>query len=173
MEIRTERLVLRPVTMGDVDSTHAYASDLENTKFMMFLPYESPEETKEAVQKAVAEWLKPEPEFCEFAITKDGEHIGGITLYIVEDRTVGELGWVLSKHHWRHGYVSEAARAMVIYAREQWGIKRLFACCDSENAPSYHVMQRLGMHCTVNNGKRANRSMGDEERTELVYEMML
>ena len=31
MEIRTERLVLRPVNMEDLHSTHAYASDLENT----------------------------------------------------------------------------------------------------------------------------------------------
>ena len=173
MEIRTERLVLRPVTMDDVDTTHAYASDLENTKFMMFLPYESPEETCDAVQKAVDEWRKTEPAFLEFAITKDGQHIGGITLYIVEDRTVGELGWLLSKHHWRRGYVMEAAKAVMDYAREQWGIKRIFACCDSENEPSYRLMEKLGMHCTVRDGKRTNRSMGDEERVELVYEMMI
>lgn len=173
MEIRTERLVLRPVEMGDVDTTHAYASDLENTKYMMFLPYASLDETREAVGKAVEEWRKPEPEFCEFAITKDGAHIGGVTLYIMEDRTVAELGWVLSKAHWHRGYVTEAARAMVPYARERWGIKRIFACCDSENAASYHVMERLGMHCTVRDGKRTNRSMGDEERTELVYEMQI
>lgn len=170
-EIRTERLTLRPVTMGDLETTHAYASDLENTRYMMFLPYASLEETARAIEKAVDEWRKPEPAFCEFAIVKDGLHIGGITLYIVEDRTVGELGWVLSKDHWNRGYVTEAARAMIPYAREKWGIRRLFACCDSENEASQRVMEKLGMHCTVRDGRRTNRSMGDEARTEWVYEM--
>ena len=41
MEIKTERLVLRSVDMSHVESTFAYAGDIENTKFMMYLPYDS------------------------------------------------------------------------------------------------------------------------------------
>ena len=173
MEIRTQRLTLRPVEEGDVESTHAYASDHENTKYMMFLPYASLEETRQAVLKAVEEWKKSEPAFCEFAVLKDNVHIGGITLYILEDRTEGELGWALDKAHWNRGYVTEAARAAADYARDVWGIRRMIACCDSENAPSCRVMEKLGMKCIVRDGKRTNRSMGDEARVEWIYEMML
>ena len=173
MEIRTQRLTLRPLVAGDAETTHAYASDPENTKYMMHLPYGSPEETRAAVMRAAEEWKKPEPAFCEFAVVKDGKHIGGVTLYILKDRTEGELGWVLDRAYWNRGYATEAARAAADYARDAWGIRRLIAGCDSENASSRRVMEKLGMRCIVRDGTRTNRSMGDEPRVEWIYEMLL
>ena len=171
MEIKTGRLVLKPVSMEYLHSTHAYASDLENTRLMMFLPYESIGETESVIRAAEEEWRKDEPDRCEFAILRNGEHIGGITLYFLDDRTEGELGWILNKAYWGYGYVTEAARAMLDYARENWGIRRMIACCDSENIPSRRVMEKLGMAHALT-GTRKNRSM-EEERTELIYEIQL
>ena len=37
-EIRTERLVLRPLGVKYLQTTHIYASDYENTKYMVNLP---------------------------------------------------------------------------------------------------------------------------------------
>ena len=170
-EIRTERLVLRPVEISYLQSTHAYASDLENTHFMMFLPSASLEETAQTIAAGQAEWGKSEPARCEFVILKDDIHIGGITLYFLEDRSEGELGWILSKEYWGCGYVTEAARAMLSYAKEQWQVRRVIACCDSENMASRRVMEKLGMVHVIT-GKRRNRSM-QEERIELIYEIML
>ena len=172
MEIRTERLVLRPVTMEYLHSTHAYASDIENTRLMMFLPYESLEETEAAIRESEEQWRMENPHHREFAILKDGEHIGGITLYFLDDPAEGELGWVLNKKYWGHGYVTEAAKAMLQYAKDCCGVRRMIACCDSENAPSRRVMEKLGMTHTIT-GKRTNRSMGDMERIELIYELYL
>ena len=45
MLLSTPRLTLRPVTPADLATTHAYAGDLENTRFMMFLPYADEAET--------------------------------------------------------------------------------------------------------------------------------
>ena len=45
MLLRTARLLLRPVTMDDLSTTHAYAGDLENTLYMMFLPNADEKET--------------------------------------------------------------------------------------------------------------------------------
>lgn len=172
MEIRTERLVLRPITMDYLRSTHAYASDLENTRLMMFLPYESLAETEAAIRESEEQWRMTNPHHREFVILKDGAHIGGITLYFLDDRTEGELGWVLNKEYWGHGYVTEAAKAMLQYAKERCGVHRMIACCDSENAPSRRVMEKLGMTHAVT-GKRTNRSMGSTERIELIYELYL
>ena len=172
MEIRTERLVLRPVNMEDLHSTHAYASDLENTRFMMFLPYASMEETEEVIRRSVAQWQLDAPHHHEFAILRDGGHIGSITLYFFDDRTEGELGWILHKKYWGNGYVAEAAKAMLDYAKNCCGMRRVIACCDSENAASRRVMEKLGM-THAETGRRTNRSMGDTERIELVYELYL
>lgn len=172
MEIRTERLVLKPVSMEYLHSTHAYASDLENTRLMMFLPYASIGETEAAIRKSEEQWKMEAPHHREFVILKDDEHIGGITLYFLDDRTEGELGWILSKAFWGNGYVTEAAKAILDYAKNHCGMRRMIACCDSENAASRRVMEKLGMTLSET-GKRTNRSMGDMERIELIYELYL
>lgn len=45
MEIKTQRLTLRPVQMEDVPTVHAYSSDWESLPYMVCLPYEVIEET--------------------------------------------------------------------------------------------------------------------------------
>lgn len=170
MEIHTPRLTLRPASMTQLHSTHAYAGDLENTRFMMFLPYVDLAETAEALRAAEFEWRKDAPERYEFAVFLEENHIGGITLYMQEDRTEAELGWVLHKAYWRRGYVTEAALAVMEFARGM-GVTRIFACCDSENVASYKTMEKLGMQLVKADGVRTNRSMGEEVRRELTYEV--
>ena len=172
MQLTTPRLTLRPADLTMLASTHAYAGNLENTRFMMFLPYATEEETAAMLRAAEAEWQKPLPAQYEFAVFLGDAHIGGVTLYMMEDRTEAELGWVLHRDHWRKGYVSEAAVAVMDFARSI-GVKRIFACCDSENVPSYKAMEKLGMRLIKTDGVRTNRSMGDEIRTEWTYELFL
>ena len=45
IEIKTDRFVLRPLSINDLDTVHTYASDPENTRFMMWLPNDTKEET--------------------------------------------------------------------------------------------------------------------------------
>ena len=169
MEIRTQRLTLRPAGMQDLHTTHAYASDLENTRLMMYLPYATLEETAESLRDAERQWRMTAPERYEFSVLLEGKHIGGITLYMQDDRTEAELGWVLHKDYWRRGYVTEAALAVMNFARSM-GVNRIFACCDSENVASYKTMEKLGMRYAAT-GQRTNRSMGDEVRVELIYDI--
>lgn len=170
MELRTTRLTLRPVTMEDLQTTHAYAGDLENTRFMMYLPYADLAETADFLRSSEEEWAKPLPERYEFALCLEGAHIGGLTLYMQEDRTEAELGWVLHRDYWRRGYITEAALALMDFARSI-GVTRIFACCDSENVASYKTMEKLGLRLCKDDGVRTNRSMGEAVRRELTYEM--
>jgi len=169
LEIRTERLLLRPITMADLATTHAYVADAENTHFMMNLPSGSLEETAQEIAFSVAQWQRDMPERLELAILRDGRHIGAMTLFFQEDRTSAELGWVLHKDHWGKGYATEAALSLITHAREHWGLNHIFACCDSENAASARVMEKLGMRLVRSTGGRRNRGM-DDDRIELTYE---
>ena len=171
MQITTERLILRPITVNDLESTHAYASDLENTRYMMFLPNDSIGETEAWLRTCEQMWRSEAPHHLEFAILLDGAHIGSCTLYPVGGGSA-ELGWILNKRYWGKGYAAEAARAVIDYGRRELGFHRFFAQCDSENRGSYHLMERLGMRRVSCLGGRKNRSSGDEERTELTYEVV-
>ena len=172
MEIRTPRLLLRPITLDDLMTTHAYVSDAENTRYMMYLPSESLEETAQGVGESVAEWGREAPARLEFAVELEGRHIGGVTIFFQQDRTEAELGWVLHRDHWGHGYTTEAAQALAAHAAAHWGVRRLFACCDSGNTASSRVMEKLGMHRVSAIPGRHNRGM-EGERIELTYEMRL
>lgn len=170
MEIRTERLLLRPITMDDLMSTHAYVSDDENTRYMMFLPSESLEETAQGIAESVADWQSDAPSRLEFAIVLGGVHIGGMTAFFQDDRTEAELGWVIHRDHWSRGYTTEAARALMEAVRERYGVRRIFACCDSENQASFRVMEKLGMRQISALPGRRNRGM-EGERIEVICEV--
>ena len=171
MRITTERLAIEPISLKYLESTYAYSSDLENTRYMMFLPCDSIEDREAYIREAEAEWQSDAPHFLEFAILLGEAHIGGITLYLTEPG-VAELGWILDKHHWGKGYAGEAVRAVMDYGRRVRGITRFFAQCDSENAASQRLMERLGMTYVGCTGGRKNRS-SDEERKELTYEIYI
>ena len=171
MRITTERLTLEPISLEHLKATYRYSSDLENTRLMMYLPFDSIEETKNYIRQCMEMWGSDAPEFLEFAVMHAGEHIGRVTLYLLESG-LGELGWILDKRFWGNGYAAEAIRAVMDYGRRERGIRRFIAMCDSENIASYSLMERLGMRFAGRTGGRKNRSM-DGERQELTYEIFV
>lgn len=170
MEIRTKRLVLKPMSMEYLASVHAYASDPETTRYMMRLPNEKLEETERFIRGAEAAWGKDPPEFCEFAVLLGSVHIGAASAYPCERPGEAEIGWIINKAYWGHGYAAEAARAAMDYAASRLGVRRFVAHCDAGNEASRRVMEKLGMRFVSCEGGRKNRS-SDEERMELMYEI--
>ncbi len=166
----TSRLTLRPITMSDLETAHAYASDRENTRYMMFLPNESEEETRGFLTKCKAEWESETQKIFEFAVVFEGRHIGGVSLTLGDEKT-GELGWIVADGYQGRGFASEAALALIGFARTL-GARRLSAHCDAENAASRRVMEKVGMKFVSICGGRKNRS-SVEERRELTYELAL
>ena len=171
-EIVTPRLKLRPIGMGDLLTAHAYASDAENCRYMMFLPKDTLEETRQFIGDCVAEWAKAAPGYCEFAVVRSGEHIGGMSLELLEAPGTAELGWVLRADCHGHGYATEAALALMDEAQRRFNIRRFIAHCDAENLASQGVMRKLGMTLADDTGTRRNRG-SDEERRELRFEREL
>lgn len=154
MRIETERLLLRPLDMGDLETTHAYAGNEENGRYMMYLPNKTMEETKNFLQWAAAEWEKEEQSAYEFAILLDGKHIGVVSAHLDAESGDAELGWILHKAYWGKGYATEAARAVKHFALEELGARRLVAYCDSENIASQRLMDRLGLRLSSRDGTR-------------------
>jgi len=170
MELRTERLLLVPHGIKYLQSVHEYASDLETTKYMMWLPNDTIEETADFLKKSDAEWAKEVPSYYEFAILFEGKHVGAVSIYLDDERTTGEFGWILNKNYWNKGIATEAAKAIFDFGINELGIKCFQAHCDSENTASSKVMEKLGMKRISCEGGRKNKS-SDEERYEFLYEL--
>lgn len=166
--IHTERLLLVPLGPQYLISTHEYASDYENTKYMVNLPNADIGETKSFLEKIQKEWQKVNPEFYEYAILFDNEHIGAVSICIDKDTWEGELGWIINKKYWGNGYAEEASKGLINLAIKELKVKKIVAHCDSENVSSYRVMETLGMKFVSKTQGRRNKS-SDEEREDLKY----
>lgn len=167
-EIKTERLVLKPLGKNYLNSTIRYAMDYENTKYMCYLPDETVEEAEEFLTNVENEWKKEKPQFLEFAVTYDDEHIGAVSVYFEND--AGELGWIIHKDHWGNGFAYEAAKALIDYAKSEIKVNHFLAHCDTENIASYKVMEKLGMSRTGEWGGRRNKS-AVKDSSEYQYEL--
>ena len=143
MEIRTERLVLRPLCTQDLATCNEYAMDAENCRYMLFLPNRTEQETLGFLQNCEESWRGETIDSFEFAVTLDGRHIGAVSVY-VEDGCA-ELGWIMNRAYQGMGYAYEAARAMLDFATEVLDCSRVVAHCDTRNTASYRLMEKLGM----------------------------
>lgn len=171
-EIKTSRLLLRPLSINDLDSVHIYASDNDNTKFMFWLPNDTKEETAQFLLKVTDEWRKESPSFYEFANTLNNEQIGAISITLNEEKNVGEFGWIINKQYWKKGYATEAALAIKDFAIKELKVSKLIATCDSRNSNSYKLMEKIGLGLESDNGTRTYPKNGETAK-ELMYSLII
>ncbi len=169
-EIKTERLLLKPLGPEYLESTNEYAMDLETTKYMMYLPNDTIDETMMFLKNVEIEWSKEKPDFYEIAVVFKKKHIGGVSAYIEDG--VAEIGWIINRKFWRKGFAYEASKALIDYFAKNLGITHFMAHCDTENTASFKLMEKLGMVKTGENGTRKNRS-AQKESSEYQYELKL
>ena len=58
-----------------------------------------------------------------------------------------EVVYALSTTVWGHGYATEIGGALLRFAFEELGLRRLVSLIDTDNAASRHVAHKLGMRC--------------------------
>lgn len=99
---------------------------------------------------AHADWFignansKTPPEIL--AISLGNKAIGAIGLHPESDvfRFNCELGYWLAEPFWGRGYVTQAVQAMVVYARENFNFRRLYARPYGRNVASQRVLEKAG-----------------------------
>ena len=192
--LKTERLTIVPQSLKYLKSTHEYASDRQNMRFMVYLPNDTIEDTKNFLARAEDEWKSPAQRDFECAILRGGEHIGGISVTLSGPDVFGqeelsvaaaastdsaqstpsaELGWCLKKSAQGSGLAQEAAAALIQWTNKTFGVTRFIAHCDSENIASWTTMENLGMKRVCQTGGRRNKLAPEEEREEFTYELEL
>lgn len=170
MKLYTKRLSIVPLGPKYLSTTHEYAGDIDNAKYMIHLPNIDLNETRSFLDKVQTEWQKCTPEFYEFAILLDNEHIGAVSIYIDQSTAEGELGWIINKRYWGNGYAVEAARAVIDFAEQELKLRKFIAHCDSVNTGSYKVMEKLGMSFVSKSEGRRNK-FAVEDSEELMYSL--
>jgi RimJ/RimL family protein N-acetyltransferase len=146
--VRTERLLLRPLTASDADALLDYRSRPEVCRYVPFEPM-----TRQVIEaRLAAQWANTELTAAGQALTlgvelaRTGELIGDVILFWhSREHRGGELGYVLNPDFSGHGYATEAAHVVLRLGFEELGLHRIIARVDERNDASARLLRRLGL----------------------------
>ena len=168
VELRTERLLLRPFRLADVDDVFAYASDPEWARYLDNVPQPFTRRTaEERVARGVLESRETHP---IWAIVLNQRVVGSIVLMIDVQHEIGELGYELSREHWGKGLTVEASEAVIDWGFQERGLAKVFAQADTRNKRSLRVMEKLGM--TFEGVLRSNGTVRGERADDVHYGLL-
>ncbi len=146
-QIETKRLVLRRFTIEDAEAMYRnWAGDPEVTKFLMWAPHGSVEDTRLILETWIAGYGKADRyEWC-IALKDGNEPIGSIGVVNCNEKTKAmEIGYCIGREYWHKGIVSEALAAVMQYLLTQVGAERIESRHDPRNPHSGAVMRKCGM----------------------------
>ena len=140
-DLRTDRLLLRPYRMSDVDDVFEYGKDPEWARYLgVPQPY-----TRRSAESDVARAVLADAEKAPiWAIVHENRVVGGISLTVYGPGSA-ELGYSLARSLWGRGLMTEAATAILAFGFGKADLARIQASTDIRNAASWRVMEKVGM----------------------------
>jgi len=160
--LKTKRLILRKITLKDIDAIYDYACSRQTTKYMIWKPHKSKSETKNFIIDTLQRYKNGQPASWGIVCLKCNKLIGmaGFTEYSAIHKT-GGIGYVLLPECWNKGYMTEAVKEIIKFGFNRLGLNRVEATCDVKNKGSARVMEKSGMKfegtmrkCVIRQGSR-------------------
>mgnify|MGYP006403868525 CR=1 FL=1 len=149
--LETERLLLRPFTMNDVADLFVLGSLPELIRYTGNRAFASLE--------AAASFMQDQP-LNDYQIygygrlacihKATGKLIGFSGLKYLAEINEAELGYRLLPAFWKQGLATEAAKAVLPYAKSQLGLSRIVSLIHPDNEASKNVVKRLGFNWEKN-----------------------
>ncbi|MBQ8849679.1 MAG: GNAT family N-acetyltransferase [Clostridia bacterium] len=144
--LRTERLILRRMSVRDVDDMFDYASRESVTEYLLWEPHQSKRYTEDYLRYISTRYNLGD--FYDWAVVEaqSGRMIGtcGFTRFDLPNNSA-EIGYVLNPDFHGNGYATEAAAKVMEFGFCELGLHRVEAKFMQGNAASLHVMEKLGM----------------------------
>ena len=141
--LETERLILRPLSIEDLDTVYTkWASDPRVNKYMIYPLWKSREDGREWLETMYQDDDKKDFGFVDKAT---GELIGSGGIYYHADIGVWSIGYNLSYDYWNRGLVTEAISKIIEWAREDFTVPVVAGTFAVGNIGSQRVMEKLGM----------------------------
>jgi RimJ/RimL family protein N-acetyltransferase len=145
--LETDRLLLRPLFMDDLDELFTLYSDPEIRKYF-------PEGvlTREETREELEWHMNGHPKYPELGLwatvhKKTGKFIGrcGLLPWESDGKLEIEIAYLLDKSFWHQGLATEAAQGILKYGLAKLNLPRLICLIDPENIASQRVAERIGM----------------------------
>lgn len=141
----TARLIGRHLRLSDVDVLFAVYGDAEA---MRWVGDGEPLDRAQCVEwVAVSERNYRTRGYGMSALVEraSGQTVGFCGLVHPAGQAEAELKYAFGREHWGRGLATEAARAMLAYAREELGLRHAIATAYPQNLASLRVLRKAGM----------------------------
>ncbi|MEM8985778.1 MAG: GNAT family N-acetyltransferase [Pseudomonadota bacterium] len=148
--IETERLIMRPVLVDDVD----YAIRLREDELILKYHFHGKYYNDEEMAERIKVWINIYNErgygflmIFEKGVPEEEGFIGKAALWKVDELSPPEqleIAYLLLEAHRGKGYATEVAKGLVKYSFEVLDKENVVALIEAENEPSKRVIGRLG-----------------------------
>ncbi|PID37002.1 MAG: GNAT family N-acetyltransferase [Rhodobacterales bacterium] len=136
--LHTKRLRWRPVQAGDAPLYAAVLSDYEVVRMLGSWPWPP---DPDAVRERLEKWLETKGLLGPIFLGE--EMIGGMGVEAT-DPGEAEIGYMLARAHWGHGYATEMGAALIARAFARPDLRCIRATTWADNPASARVLQKLG-----------------------------
>ena len=144
--LETERLRLEPIGETDVPAMFALLGDPEVMAYWDSPEIADPDVVTEIVLGQVSDMAEGKAVYWGVRRLADGDFIGACDLSEIDARHHrAEVGFMLGRGAWGHGYAVEAMRAVIAHAASI-GLRRLTARTHLGNRRSDSLLEKLGFH---------------------------
>ena len=147
MILQTPRIVLRHLEPQDLDALFALYRDREIRQY-----FPDGTRTFEETKQELEWFLHGHPRFPQLGLWATVERTTGAFLgrcgllpWEIDGKHETELAFLIDKKRWGEGFATEAASAIVSYARTVLKLERLICLVTPGNAASVRVAEKVGM----------------------------
>jgi len=141
--LETERLILRPFELWDLNDFYQYARNPNVGPNAGWPPHRNKWETLQVLWR-----FMQEDGIWAIVLREEGKLIGSVSLHSDPKRTnhkVRMLGYVLDEPYWGYGYATEAARAVLRHAFLERRLEMVSAYHYDYNDASRRVLEKCGL----------------------------
>ncbi len=145
--LRTERLILRLFTIGDLEAVYDMQSRPEVARYLYWSPRDRNGAAESLREKLKCTSIEVEGDILNLAVARarGGPVIGDMMLhYVSASHRQAEVGYILHPDAQGEGLATEATRAIVDLAFRELGVHRVFGQIDARNTASARVLERAG-----------------------------
>jgi RimJ/RimL family protein N-acetyltransferase len=158
--ISTERLVLRGPVRTDAEAIYRLASDFNVAGMTTQIPHPYRMADAEAfLDGALARGFDESP---TFALEHRNFGLVGMLGFKAADPAKPELGYWLGRPYWNRGYMTEAVRGALKWARRDWRKAVVVAGHFADNPASGQVLVKAGFLYTGDVERVASAARGEE-----------
>lgn len=168
LQLETDRLRLRRFV--DADLPIALEHELDPTIMAYIRDLPSLDEARARVARLCDPWAGNDGEWVGLAIVPhDVGHMVGLLAFrvVAAAHESVELGFRLHAAYHRRGYTFAACRTLLDFLFEVAGVRKVISSCVADNAPSYRLLEKLGMRREGH--LRRHSMLGGVWHDELVY----